>query len=100
MSREVLILGDSNVRRFYNKLGRQLKTLEFVQARDLDEVGQALQSINSNYWIVVFSFLSNLIVNAGEESQNKIDRINAISEMFNSLLADLSWVYTIYSFIT
>ena len=86
MSREVLILGDSNVRRFYNKLGRQVKTLDFVQARDLDEVTTGLQSVNSSYRIVVFAFVTNLIISAGEAGQHPSDRLNAITELFNSLL--------------
>jgi len=90
MSQEVLIIGDSNVRRFYNKLGRQVKLLEFVQARDFDEAEAALQSINPSYKFVVFSFVTNLIINSGENGQNRLDRINGIQEMFSNLLNMLS----------
>ena len=90
MSREVLIIGDSNVRRFYNKLGRQVKLLEFVQARDIDEIASALQSINPSYKVVVFAFITNLITNSGEEGQCSLDKINRISEMFEALLKDIA----------
>ena len=86
MSREILIIGDSNVRRFYNKLGRQVKMLAFVQARDLEEATTAMQSVTSDYKFVVFAFITNLIINAGEEGQNSVDRTSAISEMFDNLL--------------
>ena len=86
MSREVLILGDSNVRRFYSKLGRQVKMLEFVQARVYDEAVTSLEAVNSGHRFILFAFITNLIINAGEEGQTPSDRISAIREMFNSLL--------------
>ena len=85
-ARDYLIIGDSNVRRFYNKLGRQVKTLEFVQARDYEEAVTALQSVNPSFKLVVFAFITNLIINAGEDGQDPSDRLSAISEMFNGLL--------------
>ena len=88
MSREVLIIGDSNVRRFYNKLGRQVKSLEFVQARDYDEAMSALPSIKPGYRFIVFAFITNLVVNAGEEDHAA--RINCIREMLNSLFSTIS----------
>ena len=95
MSREVLIIGDSNVRRFYNKLGRQVKQLEFIQDRNLEEASAAFELVKPDYKFVVFAFVTNLIINAGEEAQNAVDRVNSISEMFDNLLGIMRRVSSI-----
>ena len=84
--REYLIIGDSNVRRFYHKLGLQSHNLTFVQARSFEEVGAAMSAIGPTYKFVVFAFITNLIVTAGEECADHVDRSNAIEELFTSLL--------------
>ena len=86
MSREFLIIGDSNVRRFHLKLGTQLKDVEFVQARTIEEVTGSLQAINTAYKFVVFAFITNLIVTASEEGSTPQERLNAIGELFSCLL--------------
>ena len=86
MSKEFLVLGDSNVRRYYIKLGTQVKNLEFVQARNLEEAETSLQSINVGYKFIVFAFITNLIVTAGEEASSAQGRLNAIQDVFDSLL--------------
>ena len=84
---EFLILGDSNVKRFYTKLGiTQAKNICFVTARNLNEVSTAMTAINDCYKFVVLAFVTNLIVDAGDVTANDVDRISAIEEMFNTIV--------------
>ena len=85
MSREMLIIGDSNVRRFYPRLGSQTKSLDFVQARSMEELTTALGSVAQTFKIIVFACLTNLIVSAGEEAANPTDRLTALEDLFNEL---------------
>ena len=86
MSREVLLIGDSNVRRFYSKLGNQVKNLDFVQARSTEELAIALQSVQVTYKFVIFAFITNLIITAGEEGCQPQTRLNAITELFSTTI--------------
>jgi len=72
-AREFLLIGDSNVRRFYNKLGLQAHNVSFVQARSMEEVTSAMGSVNPTYTFIVFACLTNLIVSAGDEHSSPID---------------------------
>ena len=84
---EFLILGDSNVKRFYTKLGlTQAQNIEFVQARNMNEVSSALTTIKNTYKIVVLAFLSNLVVDAGDAASNDIDRLSSIDELYNTVV--------------
>ena len=60
---EFLILGDSNVKRFYTKLGlSQAQNIEFVQARNMNEVTNSLSTIKNSFKFVIFAFLTNLVI--------------------------------------
>ena len=84
---EFLILGDSNVKRFYTKLGlTQAQNITFVQARNLNEASGAIDSIKDCYKFVILAFITNLIVDAGEAATNDVDRVSAVEEMFNSII--------------
>ena len=86
-AREFLVLGDSNVSRFYTKIGiSQAQNMDFVQARNVEEVGNALKAIQRNYKIVVMAFWSNLISAAGDEASNDTDRMSSIDGMFNTVV--------------
>ena len=86
-AREYLVLGDSNVKRFYTKIGlSQAQNLDFIQARNVEEVSNALSSFKRTYKFIVMAFWSNLIVDAGEAASNDVDRMTNIDEMFNSIL--------------
>ena len=85
-TRDYLIIGDSNVRRFYNKLGLQSNSISFAQARSYEEAVSSLVSVNVSYKFVIFAFITNLIVTAGDDCQSSIDRSTAIEELFGSLL--------------
>ena len=84
---EFLILGDSNVKRFYTRLGlTQAQNIEFAQARNMNEVTNALSTVKNCFKFVIFACLTNLIVDAGEAASNDVDRMSAIEEMFNSIV--------------
>ena len=84
---EFLILGDSNVKRFYTKLGlTQAQNVCFVSARSLSEVNNAVTTFKDCYKFIVLAFLTNLIVDAGEAASNDVDRVSAIEEMLHSVI--------------
>ena len=86
-AKEYLVLGDSNVNRFYTRIGlSQAQNLDFVQCRNIEEVSTALTTFKRSYKVVVMAFLSNLIVDAGETASNDIDRMSAIDDMFNNII--------------
>ena len=86
-AREYLVLGDSNVNRFYTRIGiSHAQNLDFVQVRNFEEVSAALPNFKRSYKFVVMAFLSNLIVDAGETAANDVDRMSAIDGMFNSVI--------------
>ena len=96
MSRELLLIGDSNVRRFYSKLGSQVQLLEFAQARSLEELNTAIQTVKASYKIVVFAFITNLIVNCGEENPNPIDRAEALEDLFHTTISMIRLVIPLF----
>ena len=84
---EFLILGDSNVKRFYTKLGlTQSQNIDFVEARNMNEVTNAFTMIKDCYKFVIFACLTNLIVEAGSAATNDVDRLSAVEEMYNSVI--------------
>ena len=85
-SRDYLIIGDSNVRRFYSKLGLQSHNLNFVQARSFEEATTALTAVQPSYKFIIFAFITNLIVTAGDDCSSPIDRLSSIEDLFNNLL--------------
>lgn len=87
MVKDFLIIGDSNVTRHYTRLGYQVQNVSVVSARNDQEVNQALRdAINSSYKIVVFAFLTNLIISSGESGSTNPDRLSAITDLFNNII--------------
>jgi len=84
--REYLIVGDSNVRRFYNKIGLQSNRIEFAEARNGDELEASLRVVSSAFKYVVFACLTNLIISAGETGGNQSERLQAVEEMLNTFI--------------
>lgn len=85
--RDLLILGDSNVKRFYSRIGlTQAQTIDFVQARNMGEVETALGSVKNSYKIVVLAFLTNLVIDSGSSASNDVDRQSNIEEAFNTVV--------------
>lgn len=84
--REILVLGDSNVQRFYSKLGLAAQLLDFHRVRNKEELTEALKAVKSCYKFIIMAFLTNLIVSAGDESANNADRLCAVELLFNEIL--------------
>jgi len=89
MSKDFLIIGDSNVTRNYGRLGLQVQNVSVVQARNQSEVISALGSIKSSFKIVVFACLTNILISAGEAGTNTTERLTAISDALHTLLPQL-----------
>ena len=87
---EILIVGDSNVKRFYTKIGlTNAQNLEFVEARNLVEFSSSLASFKNSFKIIILAFLTNLIVDAGDAASNDVDRMSAIEELYNTVIPQL-----------
>ena len=86
-AREYLILGDSNVSRFYTKIGLTLaQNIDFIPARNVEELTSGLTKINRSYKFVIMAFWSNLVSSAGEAASNDVDRMSAIDDLFNQVI--------------
>lgn len=93
-AREYLVLGDSNVSRFYTRIGLTMsQNLDFVQARNIEEVNSGLAKINRSYKYVVMAFWSNLVVAAGDSATNDIDRMSSIDDLFNQVVPLIRLVF-------
>ena len=89
---EYLVIGDSNVKRFYTKIGMShVQNLEFVEARNLAEFNTALSSFKNTFKMVILAFLTNLIVDAGDSATNDVDRMSAIEELYNTVIPSLRY---------
>lgn len=87
MSKEILIIGDSNVKRFYSRLGLQAQNLDVVAARNYTEVAQAVQtSLKNSFKFIVLACITNLIIAAGDSGSCPKERLEAIEELFNNLM--------------
>ena len=84
---EFLIIGDSNVKRFYTRIGlAQAQNINFVQARNVNELSTAISSVSDAYKYVVLAFITNLIVDAASPAANDVDRASAVEEMYNTVI--------------
>jgi len=80
MAKQLLLVGDSNVRRYYDHLsGLVGSEVDFVQARNDTEWQEAIPSCKKGYKIVTYSILTNIIINAATQGTNDGDRIELIS---------------------
>jgi hypothetical protein len=93
--REVLIVGDSNVRRHLFRTGRSYaQAADCAQARNLDEFAEACQKISpDNYKLVVFAMLTNIVVTAGSSGHDHDSRMLAIDECLDTLISDIRLVF-------
>jgi hypothetical protein len=80
LSRDILILGDSNIRRYlYRSGGAYAQTCDFGMARSLTEFGTSLKMVESpNYRIMVFAMLTNIVIDAGSTGNDHFSRMEAI----------------------
>ncbi len=91
IARDVLILGDSNIRRYlYRSGGAYAQTCDCGMARSLTEFGNNLKMVEStNYRIVVFAMLTNIVIDAGSTGNDHFSRMEAIDECVSPLLENL-----------
>jgi hypothetical protein len=89
--RDVLLIGDSNVRRHLFRAGRHYaQSSDYLVARNTVELEEALKKIKPDqYRVVVFAMLTNLVVEAGSAGTDTDSRMVAISEYLGSLLQEL-----------
>jgi len=91
VARDLLILSDSNIRRYlYRAGGAYSQTCDCGMARSLTEFGSSLKMVDStNYRIVVFAMLTNIVIDAGSSGNDHFTRMNAIEECLSPLLENL-----------
>jgi len=95
MGKEVLIIGDSNVQRFYTRLGQLAQGMDFIRARNSDEMTQAFASFKAGkaaFKIVVLAFITNLIVAAGDDGASPTERLGSIEQLFNEIVPAIRFV--------
>jgi hypothetical protein len=94
-ARSLLVLGDSNVRRYlYRAGGAYSETCDCGVVRNLSEFGSSLKMVeNHKYRIIIFSMLTNILIDAGSEGTDHASRMNAIEECLSPLLENLRYDY-------
>jgi len=80
MAKQLLLVGDSNVRRYFDRLsGIVGAEVDFVQSRNVQEWAEAIPHCKKNYKIVTYSFLTNIIVDSAKNGTSDDDRLDLIS---------------------
>jgi hypothetical protein len=97
ISRDVLILGDSNIRRYLNRCGGAYTlACDCGMARSMTEFGNSLKMVEApNYRIVIFAMMTNIIIDAGSEGHDHQSRIDAIDECLSPLIENLRFKFYI-----
>ena len=91
ISKDVLIVGDSNIRRYlYRSGGAYSQACDCGLARNLTEFGDTLKLIESDkYRIVIFAMMTNIVIDAGSAGHDHSSRYDAIEECLSPLLENL-----------
>jgi hypothetical protein len=94
-ARSLLVLGDSNVRRYlYRAGGAYSETCDCGIVRNLSEFGTSLKMVeNTQYTIIVFAMLTNIVIDAGSEGTDQASRLNAIEECLSPLLENFRYLF-------
>jgi hypothetical protein len=89
--RNLLLIGDSNIRRYlYRSGGAYSQTCDVGVARNMTEFGTTLKMVESkNYRIIVFAMLTNIVIDAGSAGHDHSTRYDAIEECLSPLLENL-----------
>jgi hypothetical protein len=92
-ARDILIIGDSNVRRNLARSGRHYsQSADIGSARNLSEFAEAVKLIQPDkYRIVVFAMLTNIVVDAGSPVLDPSARVQAISDSLGPLFQDIRY---------
>jgi len=87
MAKQLLLVGDSNVRRYFERLSMAYGTeVDFAQARNASEWAQVLPSCRKGYRIVTYSFMTNIIIDSAKEATTDDDRLDAISTSIKTIV--------------
>ena len=90
MSKILLLIGDSNVSRWIPHIGdAYLPMVEYVSARNTEELPAALRQINPSYKMVVFAGLSNIIVGCGSDLSGRFQHLEAVVTVIKKTFATL-----------
>lgn len=90
MSKILLLIGDSNVRRWITNIGDPyLPVFDYVPACNAEELPGALAQVRSSYQMVVFAGLTNIIVGAGSTATNRFSRLEAMTTAVRATLTAL-----------
>ncbi len=91
MSKDVLIIGDSNIRRYlYRSGGAYSQACHCGLARNLTEFGDTLSLLESDgYKIVIFAMMTNIVIDAGSSGNDLHSRLELIGECVSPLLENL-----------
>jgi hypothetical protein len=98
LARDLLILGDSNIRRYlYRSGGAYAQTCDCGMARSMSEFGSSLKMVEAtNYRIIVFAMMTNIVIDAGSTGNDHATRIDAIEECLSPLLENLRFILTFH----
>ncbi len=96
-ARNLLVLGDSNVRRYlYRAGGAYSEACDCGIVRNLSEFGTSLKMVdNSHYNIIIFAMLTNIVIDAGSEGTDHASRLNAIEECLSPLLENFRYLLSL-----
>jgi hypothetical protein len=92
-ARNLLVLGDSNVRRYlYRAGGAYSEACDCGVVRNLSEFWTSLKMVdNTQYNIIIFAMLTNIVIDAGSEGTDHAPRLNAIEECLSPLLENFRY---------
>jgi len=86
MAKQLLLVGDSNVRRYFDRLsGLVGAEVDYIQARNDAEWQQAIAGCKKGYKIVTYSFITNIIIDAAKDATSDEDRLDSISPVLRTV---------------
>ncbi len=96
-SRNLLILGDSNIRRYLYRAGGAYSLIcDCGMARNMSEFGNSLRMVDStNYRIIVFAMMTNIVIDAGSVGNDHTTRMDAIEECISPLRENLIGIFNL-----
>jgi hypothetical protein len=91
LSKDVLIIGDSNIRRYlYRSGGAYSQACECDVAQNLNEFEDTLKMIDSSkYRLVIFAMMTNIVIDAGSAGHDQASRMESIGECVSPLVETL-----------
>jgi len=90
MAKQLLLVGDSNVRRYFDRLsGLVGSEVDYVQSRNESEWSDAIPKCKRGYKIVTYSFLTNVIIDAAKDGTNDDDRLDLISPTLKTIFTTM-----------